>query len=416
MRRELRLYLDSACATLDDSGSRFRAYLIRNQITGECYIGITERALRARWGQHVTDAVNGRGSFLHEKMREFGVLNFSFEHIASARTRSDLHRLEKILVEQYESVEHGYNQTRGGAAGESVGRPVIVMGREFISLNAAARQLGVSEASVHQRMKRYGWTLEEALGVIGRSRKRHRIGKGFTVGEREFENFAEACEHHQLDAGAVRSRLKHGWSLEEAFNLHPREEQRVPKGKAIEVAGVKYDSIANAARAYGIEASVLAGRIRAGWTPEQAVKLEPKVQKKKPGIGITIAGHLYPSVADACRSLSKDCLLVLGRLRTGWTVEQAFDLSPHPAPSGEKNGQAIAVGGKNYSSHAKAARAHGLAPAVVHKRLKKFGWTVPQAFGIDPPPPPNRTPNRTLPEPTPPNVPMPQRKKPATVT
>ncbi len=182
MRRELRHYLDTVCTAVDDSGSRFRAYLIRNQITGECYVGITERALRARWGQHVTDAVNGRGSFLHEKMREFGVLNFSFEHIASARTRSDLHHLEKILVEQYGSVEHGYNQTRGGAAGESFGNPVTVMGREFISLNSAARELGVSEASVHQRMKRYGWTLEEALGVTGRSRKRHRIGSGLTVG------------------------------------------------------------------------------------------------------------------------------------------------------------------------------------------------------------------------------------------
>jgi hypothetical protein len=386
MRRELRLFLDSACATLDDSGSRFRAYLIRNHITGECYVGITERALRARWGQHVTDAVRGKGSFLHQKMREYGVLNFSFEHIASARTRSDLHHLEKVLVEQYGCVEQGYNQTRGGAAGESVGNPVTVMGREFISLNSAARELGVPEASVHQRMKRYGWTMDEALGVTARPRKRHRIGSGFTLLENTFENFAEACEHHQLNEAVVRSRLKHGWSLEESFNLRPRVEQRVPKGKAIEVAGVTYESIANAARAYGMEAPVVAGRIRAGWTPEQAVQLEPKVQRKKSGIGITIAGRHYPSVADACRSLSKDTLLVLGRLRTGWTVEQAFDLSPPPAPSGEKNGQAIAIGGKTYSSHAKAARAHGLDPRVVHKRLKKFGWTLSQAFGIDPPP------------------------------
>ncbi len=386
MRRELRYYLDSVCTTLDDSGSRFRAYLIRNQITGECYVGITERALRARWGQHVTDAVNGKGSFLHQKMREFGILNFSFEHIASARTRSDLNQLEKILVAQHGCVEHGYNQTRGGAAGESVGNPVTVIGREFISLNAAARQLGVPEASVHQRMKRYGWTLEEALGVMGRSRKRHRIGSGFTVGGKIFENFCEACEHHQLNETVVRSRLKHGWSLEEAFNLSPRTESRIHRGKLLDVAGVTYESIASAARAHGIEASILSGRIRAGWTPEQAANLVPTAPRQKPGIRITIAGQQYLSVADACRSLGRDPAVVSGRLRTGWSIEQAFDLSPPPAPSGEKNGQAIAVEGKTYSSQAKAARAHGLDPRVVHKRLKKFGWTVPQAFGIDPPP------------------------------
>ena len=59
---------------------------------------------------------------------------------------------------------------------------------------------------------------------------------------------------------------------------------------------------------------------------------------------------------------------------------------PAPAPSGEKNGEALTVGGIAYSSRAKAAKAHGLDPRIVHKRLIKFGWTLDHAFGLDPPP------------------------------
>lgn len=385
MRRELRHYLDTVCAKLDDSGSRFRAYLIRNQITGECYVGITERALRLRWAQHVADAANGAGRLVHQKMREFGILNFSFEHIASARTRSDLHHLEKLLVEQFRSVERGYNQTRGGSAGESVGNPVEVIGSGFISWNAAARHFGVPEASVHQRMKRYGWTLEEALGIVERPRKRHKIGNGFTVATRVFFNFNEACGHYEVNEAAVRSRLKHGWTVDEAFGLSPRP-ARTSSGKSVEVADVFYESIAHAARVYGIDARVLAGRIRAGWTPEQAVGLEPRPERKKPGTGVTVVDHQFRSVADACRSLGRDPSVVNGRLRRGWSVAQAFDLSPPPAPSGEKNGQAITVGGKAYPSFSKAALAHDLDSRIVHKRLTKLGWTLAQAFGIEPPP------------------------------
>lgn len=386
MRRELRHHLDAVCATLDESGSRFRAYLIRNRITGECYVGITERSLRARWGQHVTEAVSGKGRLLHQKMREFGILNFSFEHIASARTRSDLHQLEKVLVAQFRSVEDGYNQTRGGAAGESIGNPVEVMGNTFISLNAAARHLGVAEASVHQRMKRYGWTLEEALSVKERLQKRHRIGAGYAVAKHIFENFSDASSHFGLSDGTVRSRLKRGWTREVAFGLRKRPPRQTHLGMLIEVAGVAYESLESAGRAYGLAARVLAGRIRAEWTLEQALGLEPRPVRKKAGTGVMLAGHRFPSIADACRAHGGDPTVVSGRLRAGWSIDQAFDLSPCPAHSGEKNGQTITIGGVTYSSRAKAARAQGLDPRIVHKRLTKLGWTVEQAFGIDPPP------------------------------
>lgn len=384
--RELRYYLDAICVKLEESGSRFSAYLIQNQVTGEGYVGITERALRARWGQHVTEAVNGKGRLLHEKMRDFGILNFSFEHIASARTRADLHHLEKVLVEQFQTVEHGYNQTRGGSAGESVGNPVEVLGKQFISLNAAARQFGVPEASVHQRMKRYGWTLEEALGVKVRPRKRHRVGTGYSVATQEFENFSDACSHFGLNEAAVRGRAKLGWTKEQAFGLSQRPPRKSHIRKSIEVAGVSYESYESAGRACGLPAALLAGRVRAGWTPEQASGLEPNPKRKKEGKGVMLAAHLFPSIADACRTHGGDPTVVNGRIRSGWSVEQAFELCPPPAPSGEKNGQAMTIGGMTYSSRAKAARAHGLDPRIVHKRLTRLGWTVEQAFGIDPPP------------------------------
>lgn len=116
-----------------DERARYKAYLITNCITGEPYVGITERKLKDRWKQHIVGGTTGTGYLLHKVMQRDGVENFSFEFIACAIDRRALHQLEIQLIDQYQSVELGYNQTRGGSAGESVGTEINVAGRTFIS-------------------------------------------------------------------------------------------------------------------------------------------------------------------------------------------------------------------------------------------------------------------------------------------
>jgi hypothetical protein len=385
-RTEIREFLEKATVHLHADGSRFKAYLIHNEITHEGYVGITERSLAARWKQHIESAFKRSGYLLHDKIGEYGLRNFSFHHLASAKSRSDLNRLEQILVQQFDTVERGYNQTRGGSAGEAVGGRVVVEGLPFISLNAAARHYGVPEATIHQRVNRYGWSLEEALEIVRRPRKRHKIGTGYELAGSTFDNFSAACRLHGLDEAVVRSRLKIGWSKEQAFGLQPRPKRRGHNGKAVTIDGVEYESVATAAKARGLSAQLIASRTSRGWTSDEAFGLKAPPAHKKLGVQVMLAGVSFTSVSDACRAYSKDAAVVSARLRTGWSIEQAFDLSAAPRPSGEKNGMEVTVCGVTYSSRAKAARAHGLDPRVVHKRLNVFGWTLTQAFGLEPRP------------------------------
>lgn len=367
-----------------DDGAVFKAYIITNKLTGECYVGITERGLRLRWKQHLSDGVNGKGYLLHQAMHRDGIENFQFEYVACAVDRHELHKLEIQLVEQHRSVECGYNQTRGGTASESTGDQITVAGKRFISRNSAARHFGIAEATVAQRMTRYGWTPDQAFGLapppsIEPKRKQTEIGG------KTYPNFNSACRAHNVSESAVRSRLESGWSIDAAFGISGSPTRIANNAKEITVDRVTYPSLAAAAEHFLQNPSAVARRLSSGWTEEQAVGLTPPPLHVVSGVSIEVHGTHFVSVAAACKKYDVDAQLAADRIRKGWSPEQALGLTPQPKrPS--VNGDEIEVAGKVYPSRAMAAKALNLDPRLVHKRLKTYGWTLNQAFGIDPPP------------------------------
>lgn len=373
-------FLDRMFAKLPEQ-SRYKAYLIFNTNTNEAYIGITERSLEARWRQHVSEALRGKGYLLHQAIRQHGLNAFDFSFIACARSRSMLHDLEQQLVEQYDAVIAGYNQTRGGGAGESVGDKTVVGGLTFISFSAAARHFKISEDIARQRIKRYGWTIEQALEIAPAPLRTYDGFKYELRGVR-YRTFSEACKAHGLTDSAVRCRLAKGWTQEEAFGLLPRKKE--PKAPAITIAGVKYPGLAAATEAAGIPLSTVKKRLRGGYSLAQALGNESPPKRMVPGKAVTVGEQSYMSIAHACHQLGKDEKLVAGRLRNGWSIDEAFDIVKPPSKLGQ-NGLRIEVGGQIFASHALAAKAFGIDPRKLHKR-QKAGWTLEQALGIKPPP------------------------------
>jgi len=370
--------------------SPFKAYLISNLHDGSQYVGITERRLVDRWRSHIYAAQSGRGYFLHDAIRAFGPENFRCTHIASAKNRYQLGELEKQLIEQYGTVEHGYNRTRGGVAGETVGSSVEVDGQHYISVNAAARAYGIPEFSVHQRLNRYGWTLRQALDLDTPPVHLPSHRKPYEVAKKSYPSFMEACRAYSLEEGCVRSRFKCGWSKWQAFGLSPPPKKARNYGKPLTVAGRTFSNIAAAAEAFDLSPRLIAGRLRsrgAKWTPEQAVGLKPPPPRKPTKTTpIDVDGKPFESITEAANSLGFKPALITSRLAAGWSVDQAFELASGPPPSGEKNGQEITVGGVTFQSRAKAAEAYELDPRIVHKRLNQLGWALEQAFGLLPPP------------------------------
>jgi len=368
-----------------DEGARFKAYLITNLLTGAVYVGITERKLKDRWKQHLIGGGKGQGYLLHQMMHRDGIDNFKFEFIACAVDRHNLHLLEMQLIGQFQSVESGYNQTRGGAAGESVGTEITVKGRTFISINSAAREFGVDEATAIQRLRRYGWTPEQAFGLTKAPLRKGRIFH-YEINGNRFDSFVAACAHHGLDDSAVRGRLKKGWSVRQAFGFDPAPARLGSNCKPITVANEYFSSLAAAAKRFGVQRHSAAKRISQGMTPEQAFGLSPSPQHTRAGKSIEVDGVHYQSLAAAARKFGVEPRLVSGRIRKGWTIDQAFGLAtPKPLPA-SSIGENVELNGVIYVSHAQAAKTMGLDPRIVHKRLRKFGWTLEQAFGLEPPP------------------------------
>ena len=364
--------------------ARFKAYLITCKETNQHYVGITERKLEKRWMQHLREALRQGGYLLHDAISHYGIWSFEFNYIANAQTRSDLHELEKQLIAQYKTVENGYNQTRGGSAGEAVGKQVTVSGQSFISINSAARHFDLDEFVVHQRMFKYGWSLEEALGIEPRP-DRIIHGKQIEVEEIIFPNLHEACKHYGQNFNKVYGRFESGWDVNQAFSLAaPPIIDWSAFGKEFFVDGKTFSSISKAADEYKLAQVTVQSRLRYGWTPEQAVGIHPPPRSdRNNGTKITVAGVTYSSQTKAAESYGLDRSAVQGRLKNGWSIEQAFGLALPPPPPGEKNGKPLTVAGVTYSSLSKAATTFGIRCSLVQKRLKKLGWTIEQALGIE---------------------------------
>jgi hypothetical protein len=300
-----------------------------------------------------------------------------------------LNETEKILVEQYDCYwPRGYNRTRGGSRTFAVGKPITFDGRYYGSLSELAAEFGVDTQNVHQRVKKYGWTLRQAL-EIDPPREQIRTGpaKLTNVDGVTYPSFRAAAVALGIDEGQVRTRMtKYSWTMEEAFGVIPRK--RANKAlKAITIAGISYSSLAQAANKYGINTVAFRARMRAGWTPEQAAGLAlPPDRKPTVGDAIIIQGKEFRSVKEAIRAVPHlDAGNVYARLQRGWTPEQAFGLEEKPVKIPYQAKQ-ITLGGQTYRSMRDAAQSFGLAPQLVSKRYRLWGWSLEQAFGLVPPP------------------------------
>ena len=92
-------------------------------------------------------------------------------------------------------------------------QPVTVQGVSYPSIRAACRVFGRCYSTAARRIEN-GWTVEEAITQDG---DRRFCGYAVTVGGKEYPSIRAACRALGLRAGAVCERLKAGQSVEEAF-------------------------------------------------------------------------------------------------------------------------------------------------------------------------------------------------------
>lgn len=98
-------------------------YKITNTLDGKVYVGQSIEPHR-RWVRHKAAArslINGKKmpkcpQYVHKAMAKHGISNFTFEVVATSKSKHDAGIAEDVLIEQYDSrnEKHGYNLVPGG--------------------------------------------------------------------------------------------------------------------------------------------------------------------------------------------------------------------------------------------------------------------------------------------------------------
>lgn len=125
------------------------------------YIGATVRTIKQRFKQHCSKT--GRGTAIGKAIAKYGSSNFSITQLAVAYSRQELDQLEQHYIQEYNSVENGFNLAIGGIGAKPSAKlrrkqqiqcyknkPVIhyETGIEYISGAEAARATGFHNSDI----------------------------------------------------------------------------------------------------------------------------------------------------------------------------------------------------------------------------------------------------------------------------
>ena len=153
-------------------------YKITNRINGKVYIGQTIHTLEQRWKQHLKNARNGVKTHLYSAIRKYGEENFEPEIICSADTKEELNLLETHYIQEYNSIDVGYNMVDGGNNNVMFIPYIKQHHKEVVSSEEIRRK--VSEGMKRKIAKGEFFTPEHRKHLSEAAKGNHNFGTGDT--------------------------------------------------------------------------------------------------------------------------------------------------------------------------------------------------------------------------------------------
>jgi len=92
-----------------------KVYRIWNNLTGDSYIGSTTKEIELRLQDHLQKSAKKVDNKFHKAIENFGSQAFEIELLDEAETTDELAQKDIHYIEDYNSIQEGYNSHRGAA-------------------------------------------------------------------------------------------------------------------------------------------------------------------------------------------------------------------------------------------------------------------------------------------------------------
>lgn len=269
--------------------------------------------------------------------------------------------------------------------------PVMLNNVSYPSVTALAQAYQLSPRLIRQRLK-HGWSVRAAVGLPEEEKP---LGE-LKVGNHIFKSIRALASHFHISESKVRYRLKVGWSASQAVEHTPSPDELVKQGKSatrnisdmlpIMIGEQTFHTAASFARHYGQNVAKVSGRLRNGWTPQEAVGLA-KHQRAGASIGktekestskakFTVDGKGFSSARELASAYKLSSRVVQYRLAKGATPAQAVGLVPWSSSSSKS--EPVTFDGKTYPNYLGLCKALSLNYNMFMSRLGR-GWSVQRA-------------------------------------
>lgn len=188
---------------MEENYNNFIIYKAVNLKTNEVYIGATTKSIEERKLDHIQKAEKKGGSYFQEAIQTYGMDSFTWEQIDTASSNSELAKKEVEYIQQYNALQDGYNEDRGGGIKKTVYQYDCKTGElinSYESLSQAAEAVDAVKQNIsdvclsfYNTCKGYAWSYDEDYELFIDKRKKEVIqfdlNKNFIA---KYESLAEA--------------------------------------------------------------------------------------------------------------------------------------------------------------------------------------------------------------------------------
>ena len=240
------------------------------------------------------------------------------------------------------------------------------LGQEFPSVKAKCRFYGIPYSTYIGRIKR-GWSEKDALTM--RVESKCRTDTEDHLGN-NYASIKEKCDHYKVAVNTYYSRIKKGWSEEDALSGKRQWKCTDHLGNTFPSAQVK-------CRFYHIRYATYKKRLEQGWSEEEALTTKVQDDTRTEDKVLDHLGNEFPSIMAKCEHYHITYQTYIARINNDWTEEDALTIKiqDNKSPKGTVTDHL----GNEFPSQKAKCEYHNISLPTYLRRIHS-GWTEEEAL------------------------------------